>query len=371
MFFSGGSALNALSSALARYTHNSIHIITPFDSGGSSATLRSAFGMLAVGDLRSRLTALIDPSAQHADAVRRLMSDRFAQIAVRVGLVDRLEKMASGNSPLTRELPRALRDLLRADLTTLARMLPSDFDLRGASVGNLVLTGGYLRNDRDINRTLGNFSSAAQIRGIVRPSADADAHLAARLANGDLIVGQHQITAGTAAAPIVDMLLVGAPEGDEIAAHVEVEAYPLARKLIGQADLICYPMGSFWTSVVANLLPSGIGAEIAASSRAKVYIPSTGRDPELLGRTLSGAVEVIVETCRRDAGAGTPIEQIIDIVILDRDHRRYGMTLDVAPLRARGIRVIERDLADPTDPSRLSPLKLAQLLCGLAGGRHI
>ena len=42
LFFSGGSALNPLCRKLIDYTHNSIHLITPFDSGGSSATLRQS-----------------------------------------------------------------------------------------------------------------------------------------------------------------------------------------------------------------------------------------------------------------------------------------------------------------------------------------
>ncbi len=57
LFFSGGTALNGLSQVLKRYTHNSIHLVTPFDSGGSSAVLREAFDMPAVGDLRSRMMA--------------------------------------------------------------------------------------------------------------------------------------------------------------------------------------------------------------------------------------------------------------------------------------------------------------------------
>lgn len=368
LFFSGGSAISALSARLTHYTHNSIHLITPFDSGGSTASLREAFSMLAVGDLRSRITALLDQGAQHTGAVARLLDERFARVAVPAALIDRLGKMAAGSSPLTRDLPRALRDLLRADLSTLVRELPGGFDLRGASVGNLVLVGGYLRNDRDINRTLGNISSAAQVRGIVRPTADTSGHLAAELADGGLIIGQHEITDGAAeaSAPIVDLLTI---ESIEVAARVEVAAHPLALKLIKQAELICYPMGSFWTSVVANLLPHGVGSAIAASDRYKVYIPSTGRDPELVGRTLSGAVEVIVEMCRRDASEDTPIDRLIDAVILDRDHRRYGMTIDIDRLRVRGIGVIERDLASEHDPSLLSPVKLSQLLCELAGRR--
>lgn len=60
VFFSGGSALRPLSRVLKRYTHNSTHLITPFDSGGSSAEIRKAFHMLSIGDLRSRLVALAE-----------------------------------------------------------------------------------------------------------------------------------------------------------------------------------------------------------------------------------------------------------------------------------------------------------------------
>ena len=53
LFFSGGSAIRDLSSVLKNYTHNSVHLITPFDSGGSSAELRRAFDIVSVGDLRN------------------------------------------------------------------------------------------------------------------------------------------------------------------------------------------------------------------------------------------------------------------------------------------------------------------------------
>ena len=56
LFFTGGTALRGLSRELKKLTHRSIHLMSPFDSGGSSATLREAFGMLAVGDIRNRMT---------------------------------------------------------------------------------------------------------------------------------------------------------------------------------------------------------------------------------------------------------------------------------------------------------------------------
>lgn len=60
VFFTGGTALRGLSRSLTRYTHNSVHLVTPFDSGGSSAALREAFALPAVGDIRNRLAALAD-----------------------------------------------------------------------------------------------------------------------------------------------------------------------------------------------------------------------------------------------------------------------------------------------------------------------
>ena len=37
LFFSGGTALRGIARELKRFTWNSIHLVTPFDSGGSSA----------------------------------------------------------------------------------------------------------------------------------------------------------------------------------------------------------------------------------------------------------------------------------------------------------------------------------------------
>lgn len=40
LFFSGGTALAPVAAELSRHTRNAVHVITTFDSGGSSAELR-------------------------------------------------------------------------------------------------------------------------------------------------------------------------------------------------------------------------------------------------------------------------------------------------------------------------------------------
>ena len=73
--------------------------------------------------------------------------------------------------------------------------------------------------------------------------------------------------------------------------------------LIASAELICYPMGSFFTSVLANLLPEGICAAIAANDCPKIYIPNTGVDPELTGITVEASVRKLIEQLQKPTDA--------------------------------------------------------------------
>src|SRR5690606_21425971 len=109
LFFSGGTALKKLSRTLKRYTHHSIHLITPFDSGGSSAALRRAFRMLSIGDLRNRLVALADETVHGNPEIYALFSHRFAKDADPIELGQRLERMIAGTDPLVAAVPEPMR----------------------------------------------------------------------------------------------------------------------------------------------------------------------------------------------------------------------------------------------------------------------
>jgi len=95
LFFSGGSALNDLCKRLKNYTHNSTHLVTPFDSGGSSAELRQAFHMPSIGGLRSRLMALADETVLGHPEVYELFTYRFPKDKSNKELRSRLKEQAS------------------------------------------------------------------------------------------------------------------------------------------------------------------------------------------------------------------------------------------------------------------------------------
>ena len=362
LLFSGGSALRALSRALKLLTHNSIHLITPFDSGGSSAQLRKAFGMLSVGDVRNRLLALADETQRGAREIYELFSYRLPADGNPHELGRRLERMYDGTDPLVAGIPSTLRRSITAPLQTFADHMPPSFDLRGASIGNLVLAGGYLAHDRDIRSVLFLVSRLVAVRGVVRPIVSEDLQLAATLEDGSTVVGQHLIT-GKAAKPvasrITDLYLVH----DAVESRrVDVEIDSETRALITSADLIVFPMGSLYTSVIANLLPRGVGRAIAEAHCPKLYIPNTGVDPEQIGLTIADAVERIIRFVRRDAGTHVPVARILDGVLVDRASGAYAATLDAERIASWGIDVIDVAMVGRDERRRLAPDTLAEIL---------
>lgn len=364
LFFSGGTALKRTSRRLKRYTHNSIHLITPFDSGGSSAGLRRAFGMLAVGDLRNRLMTLADEGARGTPPIYDLFSHRFPTEARQSELEARLEAMVRGVHPLVAAVPSPMRRLIRTYLGLFARDMPASFDLRGASIGNLILAGGWLNNDGDMDSVVFLFSRLVEVRGTVLPIVDQSAHLAVDLADGSEVVGQHNFTGKER--PVLTQRIdrLRLVRGLDDPRDAELSVHDKVTDLIASADLIVYPMGSFWSSVMCNLLPRGVGRAIAAAECPKIHFVNTGADPEQVGRTASQTVGLLIDAVRADAGPDVPVERILNAVLIDTVQGDYRLKLDLDAVRALGVDTC--DLALANDTGRLDRQRLSEVLVSLA-----
>ncbi len=365
LFFSGGSALNGMSRRLQHYTHHSIHLVTPFDSGGSSAKLREAFDMPAIGDLRSRLMALADDSILGHPEVYRLFTHRLPKDGDPVELRATLDELASGHHPLTDAISNPMRRLICNQLGFFREAMPEGFDLRGASIGNLILAGGYLNNHQQLDPIIFLFSKLVHVRGTVRAVVDKDYHLAATLEDGRRVLGQHRLTGKEVApltSPIVDIGLSASRDHD---APVTARLRKENRRLIESAELICYPPGSFYSSLLANLLPVGVGRAIRANRCPKVFIPNSSPDPEQTGMGLERQVTALLDTLRRDIEEPCPDHELLDFVLLDRRRGDYPGELSEAFLAELGITLIDTPLIGESGAPHYDPDLLATALLSL------
>ena len=309
LFFSGGSALDKTSSLLTKYTHNSIHLLTPFDSGGSSAKLRKAFNMPAVGDLRARLMAIADDSIEgHPEAVA-LFRYRLPTDLSQASLKKLVEQLQSGEHPLVETTSSTVKQLIANNLRAFLDQVPDNFDYRGASVGNLVITGGYLNNQQSLNHVVDQISEIVNALGIVRTTTNDDLELIATLADGTKVSGQHEITAKETH-PLDQKIIELVLSGPSSSLDEKNQA------LISHADLIIFPPGSFFSSVIANLLPKSVGNAIHESSKPKVFIPNLGTDPELYDTSLAEQIELLIQTINRDL-PDSKQAKAVDIVLTD------------------------------------------------------
>ncbi len=251
----GGSGMPQLLRGLRAYSDHITAIVTVADDGGSSGRLRRQMGMLPPGDFRNNITALSDAE----ELMTRLFQYRFAQ-------------RSGGNA---------------------------DSELAGHSFGNLFIatmaavTGSFEKGLAESSRVLAVSgqvlpSTLEQVRlcAEVRRPQRADAHSRANTPNGMLTSPAH--TAVNASNPEDEIVLVEGesqiPEaGGEIVRvflePTDVRAFPGTIQAILRADLIVAGPGSFFTSILPNLLVPAVRDAICASVAPRIYICNVATQP--------------------------------------------------------------------------------------------
>jgi uncharacterized cofD-like protein len=300
----GGTGLSVLLRGLKAYTDNLSAIVTVTDDGGSSGRLRRELGVLPPGDFRNCLVAMSDAES----LVGELFQYRFDQ----------------GDG------------------------------LEGHSFGNLFIvamtnvTGSFERALQESSRVLA-------VHGQILPATVANLSLSARLVDGTSVHGESSITERGG---IIDRVLI---EPRNAVAH------PGAVEAIEQAQLIVVGPGSLYTSILPNLLVSGIAGAIGGSTAPKIYVCNVATQK---GETESYTVAEHVEALQRHT---TPT--IVDYVVVNDSPRELGPPFLGEPVlhdrrQLSHVQVIEADLVDSSHPVRHDSAKLAQALMDVYHGRR-
>lgn len=212
-------------------------IVTVTDDGGSSGRLRREFDVLPPGDIRNCMVALSEDEA----LLSRLFRYRFS----------------AGRG------------------------------LKGHSFGNLFLTA-LTHITGDFPEAVKMSSEVLNIAGRIFPSTAANVALEAVLENGKVVRGESRISRSKA--PIRRVRLIPG----------RVRPLPEALDAIAHADLITLGPGSLFTSVIPNLLVSGVSDAIRKSGALKACFVNLMTQPgETTNFKASDHVRAIVDHAGR------------------------------------------------------------------------
>lgn len=300
----GGTGLSALLHGLKQVnaTLDITAIVTVTDDGGSSGRLRRDFDVLPPGDIRNCMVALSEDEALLA----KLFQYRFT----------------SGNG------------------------------LKGHSFGNLFLTA-LAHITGDFALAVKQSAEVLKIRGHIFPSTSENVKLEAVLEDGSLVSGETNISRSRRHIATIRLM----PR--------ECKPLPETLDAIAAADLITLGPGSLFTSVIPNLLVSGIPDAIRASQATKAYFVNLMWQP---GETIRFRASDHIRAIHQHAG-----EKLIDTAVVNCSairpamRRRYArekvepVENDLEAIRAMGIRVVKAELLQNTEVVRHDPRRAANV----------
>ena len=202
------------------------------------------------------------------------------------------------------------------------------------------------------------------VRGKVIPVTLDNVHLGVTLENGERIVGESEIDVPRhdANVPIRDAFLIGGGRLN-----------PRAREAILNSDFVIIGPGDLYTSIIPNLLCTGMREALRETSARIVYVGSIMTKH---GETDGFCLEDFVRVLEQHVG-----EDCLDYVLVNNGELRGDLLGKYqlegkAPVRLkrretlieRGIKIVERDFTSDTDYIRHDPRKLARAVEDFASG---
>ena len=303
----GGTGLSVLLHGLKEHSSNITAIVTVADDGGSSGRLREQFDILPPGDIRNCLVALADAEP--------LMRDLF--------------QFRFGN----------------------------ESELKGHSFGNLFITA-LSKVTGDFEKAIKESSKVLAIRGRVIPSTFDKVQLVAEHQNGQKTKGETKIVEQHF--PIRRVFL------EPATCKPSKESF----EAIDNADVIVLGPGSLYTSVIPNLLVTGISERISRSRVPKVYVCNVMSQPgetdnytafDHLNAIIMHTTSDIVNHCIVNTGTVSP-----EVLKKYEEENAYPVLADSDKVVGKGYSVIEENIVNAKDYVRHDSKRLSKIIVDLA-----
>lgn len=293
----GGNGQSRLLAELKKYPVDITAVVSMIDNGGSTGIIRQQYHVLPSGDIRRCLVAL----ATEEPIMQQVMNYRYHD-----GF---LENHNFGNILML----------------TLEKKL-----------------GSY-------EKMIEFFHHLLKIKGQVLPVTLEATELVAELENGLKIVGETHIDI-----PKHNPNL----KIKRVFLQKKVKANKKVIAAIKNADLIVYTIGDLFTSIVPNLLVTGVKEAITASKAKKVY---TCNRTTKKGETHGFTAQNFVDTLKQYVGRNS-----LDSILIDKNKSRPVKNYEFVDYRqVKGVEIIKKDLTTKADRAHIDSRKLAKEIFAL------
>ncbi|KAI9265269.1 hypothetical protein BDA99DRAFT_481186 [Phascolomyces articulosus] len=399
VIISGGSACNDIAPAFQKITHDVRYVLGISDNGGSTSELLRVLGGPSIGDLRARLTRLINESSPEKKAIKNLLSYRLPSEGDAQTIRHEWSLIVQGRhklwNPISAEKTEAIRGFLVMFNFEILKRAYKNFNFRNGSIGNFFLTGARL--------FFGSLEAAififAAITGIEEETSvvpviitNHTVSIAAELQDGVTLRGQCEISHPGSSqqqlqsiSPLPVDLPVSPPipdqlEDQEIVDEEDVsnsnlvfdkvtdeklsaavrriyymndfgqEVFPWPNpkfiKHLNRAKTLIYSIGSLYTSIVPCLILRGVGRSIANSTtlKHKILILNGTNDRETEGYSALDFILTITEALNQSQWVET---QQLGFFDAKAQYEGYPLPID-KPLRPSNIISEENTVSPPS-----------------------
>ena len=282
----GGTGESTLLRGLKLFPLDITAVVSVSDDGRSTGKLREEFNTPAVGDIRQVITALSDTEP----LIEKLMEYRFKTTS----------------------------------------------DLNGHTVGNLILTA--LANiNGNLSTGIESLSKVFNLKGKVLPLTEENVTLAAIMKDNTKVVGEHNITKSS-------------KEVKKVFYKEKVSTNPLVLEAIKNTDLIILSMGSLYTSLIPNLIPSDMKKALKESKAKIMYVCNMMTQPgETDNFKASDHVKVINSYLKRNIDIVICNDGDIDKEIIEKykvAEQKDQVEFDKENLKKLKVKIIHNNYVD-------------------------
>lgn len=282
----GGTGSSTLLKGLKLFPLDITAVVSVADDGKSTGRLRQEFNIPAVGDIRKVMTALSDTEP----LIESLMDYRFKTTS----------------------------------------------SLNGHSVGNLILAA--LANiNGNLSTGIESLSKVFNLKGRVLPLTEDVVTLKAKMKDNSIIEGEHNITESR--------------KGVKRVYYKEkVGVNPLVLEAIKDTDLIIFSMGSLYTSLIPNLIPSDIKKALKESKAKIMYVCNMMTQPgETDNFKASDHIKAINKYLRRPVDVVICNDGDISPDIIEKykvNEQKDKVIFDKDNLKKLGLKIIHNNYVD-------------------------